>query len=107
MTGDLLAVAAQRGRNLGPVGVAAPGRRARGVREQAAPAVDHDHPAADAVGGDVDQVLQARSRAGPEQLRGRRRDDVRLAARLPLDLGIDTVAEAHRQGQTEGDQRQQ
>ena len=107
VAGDLLAVAAQRGPDLRPVGVAAPGRRAGGVGEQATAAVDDDHPAADAGGGDVDEAPQARALGGVEQLRRGRRDHVGLAARLAAHLGVDPVAQAHRQRHAERDQRQQ
>ena len=107
VAGDLLAVAVQRGADLGTVGVAAPGGRARRVGQQAAAAVDDDHPAAHAVGGDPDEAAQAGPLRGVEQLRRGRRDHVGLAARLSLHLGVDAVAQAHRQRHAEGDQRQQ
>ena len=53
-------------------------------------------------------MLQSRApgpgRAAPTRRRG---DDVRLAAGLAAHLGVDPVAQAHRQGHAEGDQRQQ
>ena len=49
----------------------------------------------------------ARSRAPAEQLGRGRRDDVRLAARLGPDLGVDAVAQAERQRDAERDDRQQ
>ena len=108
VAGDLLAAAAQRRPDLGPVGVAAPGGAPGGVGEQAAAAVDDDHPAAHAVGRDIDEAPQApAAAAGSSSSEARGRDDVGLAAGLASHLGVDAVAQAHRQRHAEGDQRQQ
>ncbi len=55
----------------------------------------------------MDEALQGRSPGRVEQLRGGRRDHVGLAAGLTPHLGVDPVAQAHRQRHAEGDQRQQ
>ena len=52
-------------------------------------------------------MLKRRTSARAEQLRRGRGDDVGLASGLAAHLGVDSIAQAHRKGDAEGDQRQQ
>ena len=52
-------------------------------------------------------MAQRRSLGRAQQLRRGGRDHVGLAARLTAHLGVDPVAQADRQRNAEGDQRQQ
>ena len=106
VAGDLLFFARQRRRDLRPRGVVAPARGAGRVGQQAAFGVDDDHPAADAFGRQLGQPFELADPQRVDRVRGRGGDDLRLAARLAVDLGVDAVAQAQRQRHPEGDQRQ-
>ncbi len=97
VAGDLLAVAVQRRRHLGPVGVAAPGRRRRRSRRAGGRGGRRRSPGRGRFRPEMStSCCRLRRGAGIEQLRGRGRDHVRLAARLTLHLGIDAVAAGSR-----------
>ena len=55
----------------------------------------------------MDEAQEALPLGGSEELRRGRRHHVGLAACLAAHLGVDPVAQAHRQRHPEGDQRQQ
>ena len=106
--GDLLAASLQRRFDLGPVGVAAAGRRRRPSRRAGCRGASTTITRPRTLSAETsDEPAGAARLRRVEELGGAGRDHVGLAARLALHLGVDAVAQAERQRHAEGDQRQQ
>ena len=96
-------VAAQGGGDLRPAAVVdAQPLLARGVGEQGPVRADDDHAAAQPRRGAGDDALELRAASRVDG----RREELGLAARLRLHLGVDPVAQVDHQRDLEGDDRE-